>query len=141
MTLTLAAARQIITTTLAAGRAAGLKPLAVLVVDSGGHPIAFDREDGAPAGRFAIAHGKANACIMLGAPGSNLQAAAASDGAFFGALTGAYGGTFLPRKGGVLIRDAAGQIIGAIGVTGDTADNDMAVGMAAIEAAGFTAEG
>jgi uncharacterized protein GlcG (DUF336 family) len=140
MTLTLEAARKIIAVALATARAHKMLPLAVLVVDAGGHPVAFEKEDGAPAGRFAIAHGKANACVMMGAPGSVLQGRAVSDSAFSGALTSVYGGNYLPRKGGVLIRNGQGTIIGALGVTGDTSDNDALCGVAGIEAVGLVAE-
>ncbi len=141
MILSLAAARIIIAQALAKGRAAGMKPLSVLVVDAGGHPIAFEREDSASAGRYAIAHGKANACLMLGLGGAALQARADTDPAFMGALTAAYGGNFLPRKGGLLVRDASGTVLGAVGVTGCTSDNDALAGRAGIEAAGLVAEG
>jgi uncharacterized protein GlcG (DUF336 family) len=140
MTLTLEAARKIIAVALATGRSHKMQPLAVLVVDAGGHPIAFEKEDGAPAGRFAIAQAKANACVMLGAPGSALQDKVANDATFFGALTGVYGGTFLARKGGVLIRNGQGTLIGALGVSGDTSDNDALCGVAGIEAVGLVAE-
>ncbi|MBN2629767.1 MAG: heme-binding protein [Rhodobacteraceae bacterium] len=141
MTLSLAAARIIITQALAKGRAAGMKPLSVLVVDAGGHPIAFEREDTASAGRYVIAMGKANACLMMGIGGAALQERAEKDPAFMGALTGAYGGAFLPRKGGLLVRDATGAVLGAVGVTGCTSDNDALAGTAGIEAAGLVAEG
>lgn len=141
MTISLRKARTIIKTTLAKAREAEMKPLAVLVVDAGGYPIAFEREDAAPAGRFTIAQGKANACLMLGAGGTFLQDKAENDPGFYGMLNGAYGGNFLPRKGGLLVRDAKGNILGAVGVTGCTSDNDKLAGTAGIEAAGLVAEG
>ena len=70
MALSLRRARTIIRKTLEAGREMELKPLSVVVLDAGGHVIAFEREDGASPGRFAIAQGKAYGAVMLGMPGS-----------------------------------------------------------------------
>lgn len=140
MTISIRKARTIIKTVLAKGREAGMKPLSVVVVDAGGHTIAFEREDGASPGRYALAHGKANGCIMLGLPGSAIFARAESQAYFVQAMNGLYDGDFVPVKGGVLIRDAKGHILGAVGVTGDSSDNDAAAAVAGIEAAGFSAE-
>lgn len=140
MTMTLRKARTIIKQALAKGREAGMKPLSVIVVDTGGHPIAFEREDGASPGRYAIAHGKANGCIMLGIAGTAIQARADSQAYFVEAMNGLYGGAFVPVKGGVLVRDGKGAILGAVGVTGDTSDNDAIAATAGIEAAGLVAE-
>lgn len=140
MTITIAQARTIIATALAKGHDAGMKPLSVVVVDAGGHTIAFEREDGAAPGRYALAHGKANGCIMLGLPGSAIHARAESQAYFVQAMNGLYGGDFVPVKGGVLVRDAGGTVLGAVGVTGDTSDNDALAACAGIEAAGLVAE-
>lgn len=140
MTITLKKARTIIKTALAKGREAGMKPLSVVVLDAGGHTIAFEREDGAAPGRYALAHGKANGCVMLGLPGSAIYARAEAQAYFVQAMNGIYGGDFVPVKGGVLVRDAKGNILGAVGVTGDTSDNDALVAVAGIEAAGLVAE-
>ncbi|TGD65138.1 heme-binding protein [Tabrizicola sp. WMC-M-20] len=140
MTITIAQARTIIATALAKGDEAGMKPLSVVVVDAGGHTIAFEREDGAAPGRYALAHGKANGCIMLGLPGSAIHARAESQAYFVQAMNGLYGGDFVPVKGGVLVRDAGGTVLGAVGVTGDTSDNDALAACAGIEAAGLVAE-
>lgn len=140
MTITLKKARSIIKTALAKGREAGMKPLSVVVVDAGGHTIAFEREDGAAPGRYALAHGKAHGCIMLGLPGSAIQARADAQAYFVQAMNGLYGGDFVPVKGGVLVRDAKGNTLGAVGVTGDTSDNDALAAIAGIEAAGLLAE-
>lgn len=140
MTISIAQARMIIATALAKGRATGMKPLSVVVLDAGGHTIAFEREDGAAPGRYALAHGKANGCIMLGLPGSAIQARADAQAYFVQAMNGLYAGAFVPVKGGVLVRDAAGTVLGAVGVTGDTSDNDAIAACAGIEAAGLVAE-
>ena len=137
MKIALDHARTIIRETLAKGREMGLKPLSVVVLDAGGHVIAFEREDGASPGRFAIAHGKAFGAVMLGMPGSAQMARAEQQAFFMGAMNGLFGGQVVPVPGGVLVKDGD-EVIGAVGVTGDTSDNDAAAGMAGIEAAGLT---
>ncbi|MDF1716822.1 MAG: heme-binding protein [Antarcticimicrobium sp.] len=140
MAMTLDQARTIIGAARDKGRDLGLKPLSVAVVDAGGNLLAFEREDGAPPGRFAIAHGKAHGAVMLGMPGSAQMARAEAQPYFMAALNGVYGGQLIPVPGGVLVRGADGAVIGAVGVTGDTSDNDAAAALAGIEAAGLTGE-
>ena len=130
-------ARTIIAQALATGTDAGMKPLSVAVVDAGGNLIAFERGDGAPGGRFELADGKANACIMMGIPTSAIMARAEQQPYFVNALSVAYKGRFVPVTGGVLVTDNNGDIIGAVGVTGDISDNDAAAAIAGIKAAGF----
>lgn len=139
MTITLDQARTIIATTLAKGREMGLKPLSVVVLDTGGHPLAFEREDGAAPGRFEIARGKAYGAVMLGMPGSAQMARAEAQAYFMAAVNGAYGGKVVPVPGGIIVQDADGITLGAVGVTGDTSDNDAIAGQAGVEAAGLTA--
>ena len=139
MTLTIDHCRTIIGSTLAKGREMGLKPLSVVVLDAGGHPLAFEREDGAAPGRFEIARGKAYGAIMLGMPGSAQMARAEAQAYFMAAVNGAYGGKVIPVPGGILVQDADGQTIGAVGVTGDTSDNDAIAGEAGVLAAGLSA--
>lgn len=138
MTITLKKARKIISVALAKGREMQMKPLSVVVVDAGGHTIAFEREDGAAPGRYALAHGKANGCVMMGLPGSAIQARADSQAYFVQAMNGIYGGDFVPVQGGVLVKDSKGNTLGAVGVTGDTSENDAAAASAGILAAGLT---
>ena len=138
--LTLDIARRIIATAFETAAAEGFKPLAVAVLDAGGHVIAFERQDGTSPGRFAVAHGKAYGAVMMGLPGSALMARADQQPSFIAALNGAFGGQLIPVPGGVLIRDAGGAILGAVGVTGDTSDNDATAAKAGIEAAGLVAE-
>lgn len=133
-------ARAILKATLAKGAEAGMKPLSVVILDPGGHPILFERADGASPGRFEIARGKAHGCIMLGLGGTAIQSRAEAQGFFMQAMNGAFGGRFVPVKGGVLVRDAKGTVVGAVGVTGDTSDNDALAAVAGIEAAGLIAE-
>jgi uncharacterized protein GlcG (DUF336 family) len=133
-------ARVMIAVARARGREMGLKPLSVVVLDAGGHVLAFEREDGASPGRFEIARGKAYGAVMLGMPGSAQMARAEAQAYFMAAVNGAYGGKVVPVPGGVLVKDD-GAVIGAVGVTGDTSDNDAAAAVAGIEAAGFEARG
>jgi len=138
--LNLRKARSIIRATLAKGRELDLKPLSVVILDAGGHVKAFEREDNAAPGRFAIAHGKAHGAIMLGMAGTAQMARAEQQAYFMAAVNGVYGGQVIPVPGGVLVRDKKGEVIGAVGVTGDTSDNDAAAAQHAIEDAGLTAE-
>ncbi len=140
-TINLRKARLIIRKTLEKGRELGLRPLSVVVLDTGGHVIAFEREDGASPGRFQIAEGKAYGAVMLGMNGSQLRDRAEAQAYFVEAVNGAYGGKVIPVPGGILVRDAKGAILGAIGVTGDTSENDLAAGIAGIEAAKLIADG
>ncbi|MHC0054073.1 GlcG/HbpS family heme-binding protein [Actibacterium sp. D379-3] len=139
-TVSLRKARTIIRKTFETGREMGLKPLSVIVLDAGGHVIAFEREDGTSPGRFAIAHGKAYGTVMLGIAGSAQMARAESQAYFMAAVSGVYGGQVVPVPGGILLRDRRGVVVGAVGVTGDTSDNDAAAGMAGITAAGLEGE-
>ncbi len=141
MAVTLNKARTIIRKTLAKGAEMELKPLSVVVLDAGGHVIAFERMDGAAPGRFAIAQGKAYGAVMLGMAGTAQMARAEAQAYFMTAVNGLYGGQVVPVPGGVLLRDKRGQVIGAVGVTGDTSDNDLIAAMAGIEAAGLIGEG
>ena len=140
MSISLALARTIISAAWAKGQSAQMKPLSVVVLDAGGHPVAFERADGASPGRFAIAHGKAHGCVMLGLPGSAIQSRGEQQPTFISAMNGLFGGAFVPVKGGVLVRDALGVVLGAVGITGDTSDNDAIAAVAGIQAAGLVAE-
>ncbi len=139
--LTLDQARTIISATLAKGAEMGLKPLSVVVLDAGGHVIAFERQDGAAPGRFAVAHGKAHGAVMLGMPGSAQMARAEAQGYFMAAMNGLFGGQVVPVPGGILVRGGGGAVVGAVGVTGDSSENDAEAGAVGIEAAGYAAEG
>ena len=138
--ITYAQANTMIEATLAKGAEMGLKPLSVVVLDAGGHPQAFARQDGAAPGRFEIARGKAYDAVMLGMGGKAQMARAEAQAYFMAAVNGVYGGKTVPVPGGILVKDAGGAVIGAIGVTGDTSDNDAEAGMAGIAAAGLAGE-
>jgi uncharacterized protein GlcG (DUF336 family) len=138
--ISLTKARSIIRATLKKGREMELKPLSVVVLDTGGHLKAFEREDGASPGRFEIARGKAYGVVMTGTTGSALMKRAEEQAYFVAALNGAFGGKVVPVPGGVLVKDSRDRVIGAVGVTGDTSANDAAAALAGIEAAGLTGE-
>lgn len=133
-------ARTIIRKAILKGREMDLNPLSVVVLDAGGHVKAFEREDSAAPGRFAIAHGKAYGAVMLGMAGTAQMARAEQQPYFMAAVNGVYGGQTVPVPGGVLVRDKRGAVIGAVGVTGDTSDNDAIAAMAGIEAANLMGE-
>ncbi|MFC3615568.1 heme-binding protein [Lutimaribacter marinistellae] len=140
MAISLRRARTIIRKAMEKGQEMELKPLSVVVLDAGGHVIAFERSDGAAPGRFAIAQGKAYGAVMLGMAGRAQMARAEQQAYFMAAVNGVYGGQVVPVPGGVLVRDRKGAVIGAVGVTGDTSDNDAEAALAGIEAAGLTGE-
>ena len=141
MEITHKKARTILRKTLEKGRELYLNPLAVVVLDAGGHVKAFEREDGASPGRFDIARAKAYGAIMLGMGGTAQLARAEAQAFFMTAMNGLYDGKVVPVPGGVLVRDKKGAVIGAVGVTGDVSDNDLIAAMAGIEAAGLAGEG
>jgi uncharacterized protein GlcG (DUF336 family) len=137
MSITLDHARTIIAAALEHGHANGFKPLSIVVLDAGGHVKAFEREDGSPNRRFEIAHGKAHGAISFGVSSRALGAMAIDRPHFVNGATAAIGGALIPVPGAVLVLDAAGAPIGAVGISGDTSDNDEAAAIAGITAAGL----
>ena len=135
--LPLAGAAKIVDAAIAIRVKEGLLPLAVAVIDAGGNLVAFKREDGCGVLRFDIAFGKAWAALGMGMPTRMIRDRMASRPAFQGALAAASDGRFIPVPGGVLILDAAGQAIGAAGISGDASDKDEYCAIAAITAAGY----
>ena len=137
--LTLDHARTVIASARSYGREHGCKPLSVAVLDAGGHVLAFEREDGASNKRFEIAHGKASGALAFGMGSRALMTRAEAQPYFVASATIAIGGALIPVPGGVLVVDDAGHCIGAVGISGDTSDNDEAAAVAGIQAAGFAA--
>lgn len=133
-------ANKIISAAFAKAREMGLKPLGVVVLDAGGHPKAFQRQDGASFLRFEMATGKAYGALSVGMGSRWLHDQAGPRAHFLTGMVGISGGRILPVPGGVLVKDKRGTILGAVGITGDTSDNDEAAAVAGIEAAGFTAQ-
>ncbi|AOT04358.1 GlcG/HbpS family heme-binding protein [Arthrobacter sp. U41] len=140
MSLKLASAQSIIADALAAGQQHGFKPLTVVVLDAGGHVIAAVRQDGASNNRFEIAQGKAYGALALGMGSRAIMERAEQQAYFIAAATAALGGRLIPVPGGVLVRDNDGTILGAVGISGDSSDNDETAASTAIEAAGLTAQ-
>ena len=138
--LTLAQASTILDTALKKGRDKNFAPLTVAVLDAGGHLVAFKREDGSGILRFDIAFGKAWGGLGMGFGSRTLYERAEKAPMFFTTLAAASGGRVVTNPGGVLIRDAAGTVIGAVGISGDTSDNDELCAIAGIEAAGLKAD-
>jgi uncharacterized protein GlcG (DUF336 family) len=139
--LTLAKANAIIETALSKGAELKLKPLGVAVLDAGGHLVAFQRQDGASFLRPQMASGKAYGALALGMGSRRLETFAKERPHLMAGVGDVSGGKIIPVPGGVLIRDKSGAVIGAVGISGDTSDNDEAAAIAGIEAAGFKAEG
>lgn len=138
--ISLAQARTIIAAALAKGEAEKMLPLSVAVLDAGGHTTAFERQDGASAMRFKIAHGKAYGAICMGLGTRALYERAQKQPYFLDAMNTLAGGALVPVPGGVLVRDGDGNLLGAVGVTGDNSDNDEICAIAGVEAAGLVAD-
>jgi len=138
--LTLAQASTIVDAALKTGRDAKYQPLTVAVLDAGGHLVAFKREDKSGILRLDIAFGKAWGALGMGFGSRALAGRAAKQQMFYTTLAAVSGGRLVPVPGGVLIRDQAGEAIGAVGISGDTSDNDEKCALAGIEAAGLKSD-
>ena len=139
MAISLSQSRTLIEAALAKGRALDLNPLSVVVLDPRAAMVAMMSEDGVSQMRARIAHGKANAAIALGMGTRALMNRAEQQAYFIQAVNGVAGGDMVPVPGGVLIQDQQGTLLGAVGISGDTSDNDEAAAIAGIEAAGLNA--
>ena len=137
--LSLTKACTIIDTALAHGRSQGFSPLAVTVLDAGGHMIAFKRDDNASFLRFDLAYGKAWGALGMGFGTQELADRAEKYPTFVAALTVLSQGRMVPSPGGVLIIGTDGQVLGAVGISGDVGDNDEACAITGIRAIGLTA--
>jgi uncharacterized protein GlcG (DUF336 family) len=135
--LNLEQASRIVDEALRRGRELGLQPLAVAVLDAGGHLKAFKREDGASILRPQIAEGKAWSVLGMGFGGRELARRAAANPHFMGALADASGGRMIPVPGGVLIRSSDGEILGAVGISGDLSEKDEECAVHGIRAVGL----
>jgi uncharacterized protein GlcG (DUF336 family) len=138
--LSLEQANTIVDAALAAARELGLRALTVTVLDPGGHPIVLKREDSSGILRSEIAHAKAWGCLGMGHGGGQIARHADRSPTFFTALTAISGGRIASSRGGVLIRDAEGTLLGAVGVSGDNPDNDEKAALAGIAKAGLVAD-
>jgi uncharacterized protein GlcG (DUF336 family) len=138
--LTLALASTIVDKALEKGRERRFKPLTVAVLDPGGHLVALKRDDGSGILRAEIAIGKAWGPLGMGFGGREFARRATAQPSFIAALIGASGGRIVPAAGGVLIRSAAGEILGAVGISGDNSENDELCAIHGIESAGLVAD-
>ena len=136
-TLTLETAQAIIRVALDEAGRRGLKPLAVVVLDERGSLKASAAQDGTSLARDKVAHGKAYGALALGLGSRALGKRAEEQPTFIAAVNGVVGGALVPVPGGVLARDGEGRLLGAVGISGDTSDNDEVVAIAGIEAAGL----
>ena len=135
MSIGLETAKSITAGVRAAGRDHGLKPLTVVVLDVGGHVVSVEREDGSSNNRFEIAFGKAYGALALGMGSRSLMARAEQQAYFITAAAAAIGGRLVPVPGGVLVKDDSGSVLGCVGVSGDTSDNDELAAIAGITSA------
>jgi len=138
--LTLAEASTIIDAALKKGRDLNLAPLTVVVLDAGGHPVALKREDRSGIMRVEIATGKAWGGLGMGFGSRELFERSSKQPMFITAIAAVSQGRLVPVPGGVIIRRAGGDIVGAVGISGDTSDNDEICAIAGIEAAGLKAQ-
>ena len=137
--LSLHTANQIITTALAKARECGYKPMGVAVLDASGHLKAFASEDGASMFRFDIARAKAWGAVGMGVASGVLAQRARDNPNFFVALAATAEGKFLPQPGAVVIKVAQGQVLGAVGASGGTGEEDEAICAAGVAAVGLVA--
>lgn len=138
--LTLAVARTIIDAARGKAREMELKPIAVVVLDAGGHVVAVEREDGSSNLRFEVAHGKAYGSISFGMGSRSVFERAKQQPFFVQSLNGLADGACVPVPGAALIKSADGHVVGAVGISGDTSDNDEVCVIHGIEAAGLVAQ-
>lgn len=137
--ISLEQARTVIAATRAKGRELDLNPLTVVVLDPGGHLVAMEREDGSGYGRPDIAGGKAAGALAMGVASRKLGEMASERPQFMAALSAAWNGRLIPAAGGLLVRDGAGTLLGAVGVSGDLSDKDEEAALAGIIVAGLSA--
>jgi len=137
--LTLQQANQIITAALAKSKESGYKPMGIAVLDASGNLKAFASEDGASMFRFDIARAKAWGAVGMGVSSRTLATRAKDNPNFFVSLAATAEGKFLPQTGAVVIKDAQGNVIGAAGASGGTGDEDEAICIAGVQAAGLVA--
>jgi uncharacterized protein GlcG (DUF336 family) len=133
--ISLGTAKTITAGVRAAGKERGLKPLTVVVLDAGGHVLSVEREDGSSNNRFEIAFGKAYGALALGMGSRSLMARAEQQPYFINSAAAAIGGKLVPVPGGVLVKDETGAVVGCVGVSGDTSDNDELAAISGIERA------
>jgi len=135
--ITLEQSERIIDAVLARGRELNCRPLAVAVTDPGAHVKAFKKEDDSAMMRFEMAMGKAYAALALRRSSSLVRVRNEEKPQFMSYLINASGGKIFPEGGGRLIRNERGEVIGAVGVTGDVETRDEELAAHGIHAAGL----
>ncbi len=140
MTLTLAIAQTIIIKTLDHAKSSNFKALGVVVLDARGSVVAAAIQDGSSLARFDVAKAKANGAISFNMGSRGIEKLAKDRPHFLAGALGVIDG-IIPVPGGVLIKSSDGNILGAVGVSGDTSDNDEAAAIAGIQAAGLVGDG
>ena len=133
--ITLDQANAIIAAAFGKARDLALKPVGVVVLDAGGHMIAAQRQDGASALRLQIAQGKAAGALGLGVSSRKIAEMAVERPSFVAALATLASSGIVPAAGGVIVVDSVGGPVGAVGISGDTSDNDEACVLAGLAAA------
>ena len=139
-TLTLAAASTICDEALRIARQEDMHPLTVVVLDAGGRLVAAKSEDGSGLLRSDIAFGKAWGALGMGMSSRLIRDRLSERPVFQTALAAAAQGRFVPVPGGVLIENAQGETIGAVGISGDTSEKDEYCAIVAIQVAGLRSE-
>jgi uncharacterized protein GlcG (DUF336 family) len=134
---TLAQAEAIASATLDQGRTVGAAPLTVAVLDAGGHLVVLKRADGSGILRPQIAQAKAWGALGMGFSSREIGRRAEAQPVFFASLAAVADGRFAPAAGGILVRDADGALLGAVGVSGDVSDVDEQCALAGVAAAGL----
>ncbi len=135
--VTLELANVLIAAALAKGKELGLKPLTVAVLDAGGHLVSLQRQDGASNMRPQIAMAKASGALALGVSSRRIGEMAAERPTFIASIGALFPNGVAPAAGGIILTDSEGAPIGAVGITGDTSDNDEACALAGAAAAGL----
>src|SRR5712672_1822826 len=135
--LTLDQANHIIAAIIKRGQEINCRPLSVLVVEPGCKVKAFQKEDGSSMIRFEMAYGKAYAALAMGRSSKLVKVRAEEKPIFMRYLLSSTGDQIFPEGGGMQIRDAQGEVIGAVGVTGDTEERDEELAAHGIRAAGL----
>jgi len=138
--LTLDQARSIATAAIGHAHAHNFQKLAIAVLDARGALKLFVAEDGTSLKRGEIAQGKAAGALAMGMGSRSLFTRSQQQPAFIAAVTHAVGGALIPVPGGVLVKDASGALLGAVGISGDTSDNDEVAALAGIAAVGLLAD-
>jgi uncharacterized protein GlcG (DUF336 family) len=140
MSVNLTQASGIVDAALKKARELKQMPQTVVVLDAGGHLVCAKREDGSGIIRFEVAVGKAYGALGMGWGSRTMMERAAQNPNFLTAIAAASGGKLVPNPGGVLIRDGSNSVLGAVGISGDTGDNDEIIAVAGIEATGLKAD-